>query len=269
MGFNPLDLLNPVGAVVDYFQGQSNAKQARQAFQSRYQDTVKDMRKAGLNPALAYGQGGGNPQTHDRPLIGEEMTKGASTIASAQQARANMELTKAQTELLKAQAAELARKPGLENLATETGIGLTRAQTGEVGARTTQIGAETDFTRLKSLGQQTENQILAIDQMLRATDLRYQEATLGDRIKMVTKQLRQIGVNIDLATAQATLARAQVPKAQLLSQAATGAQQLVTAAHDTGSSLLEDFKGWIRDQQNKNRHRTNMWNRKLGTHFGE
>lgn len=88
--------LNLVG---DIFS-QSNA---RAAFKSRYQDTVKDMKKAGLNPALAYGQGGGNPQTHPFGDIGSAAVEGATRTSSAKQAAANTELTKAQTELLRAQ----------------------------------------------------------------------------------------------------------------------------------------------------------------------
>ncbi|WNK13187.1 MAG: DNA pilot protein [Microvirus sp.] len=269
MGFSPLDLLNPVGAVVDYFQGQSNAKQAREAFQTRYQDTVKDMKKAGLNPALAYGQGGGNPQTHDRPMVGEELTKGANTIASAQQAKANMELTKAQTALLNAQAADLAKKPGLENLNLGAQLGLTEAQTTRTGAETSRIGAETDFTRLKSIGQQTENMILAVDQGLRQNELDYANQTLGDRVKKVAAELKKLGVDTTLAEVQTQLARASIPKAHILESAATGAQQLLNQAAQAPSTLMENFKSWIADQRNKNRHRTNQWNRALGTHFGE
>lgn len=93
--------LNLIGDMVS----QSNA---RSAFKSRYQDTVADMRKAGLNPALAYGQGGGNPQTSDYGDIGSAAVEGGQSYASARQAREQAELTRAQKELLVAQKNDLA-----------------------------------------------------------------------------------------------------------------------------------------------------------------
>jgi len=74
---------------------------ARDAFKSRYQDTVADMRKAGLNPALAYGQGGGNPQTVPIGDIG-------SSVASAMQASAQTHLINSQAKLLDRQADDIA-----------------------------------------------------------------------------------------------------------------------------------------------------------------
>lgn len=99
----PLAIAGLAGGVIDAISGNANAQSARDAFKSRYQDTVRDMRKAGLNPALAYGQGGGNPQTHDRPLAGEQAAKAGQMVSTAAQARANMELTNAQRDLLLAQ----------------------------------------------------------------------------------------------------------------------------------------------------------------------
>lgn len=84
---------------------QSNA---RQAYQHRYQDTVKDLRKAGLNPALAYGQNpGGGAETPPYGDIGSDVTQGMQAAASARQAREQSQLTAAQTRLLNAQANSL------------------------------------------------------------------------------------------------------------------------------------------------------------------
>lgn len=98
---------------------------ARSAYQHRYQDTVADMRKAGLNPALAYGQNpGGGAQTHDFGSLGSEAASATQTMAAAKQAKANRDLTVAQTDLLKAQTADLALRPGLENarIASDTHV---------------------------------------------------------------------------------------------------------------------------------------------------
>lgn len=98
---------------------------ARSAYQHRYQDTVRDLKKAGLNPALAYGQNpGGGAQTHDFGSLGQAAIQGGSAAQAARQAKANAALTEAQTELLRAQAADLALQPGLTNarIASDTNV---------------------------------------------------------------------------------------------------------------------------------------------------
>jgi len=81
---------------------------ARSAFKHRYQDTVNDQRAAGLNPALAYGQGGGNPQTADFGDIGSGAAQGQQAYANAKQASASTRLTTAQAKLLENQSEDLA-----------------------------------------------------------------------------------------------------------------------------------------------------------------
>lgn len=99
-----------VAGGLDLLGGVASEANARDAFKHRYQDTVADMKAAGLNPALAYGQGGGNPQTVDYPDIGTAAIRGAQTAAQAKQASANTELTTAQAKLLEAQTADLINK---------------------------------------------------------------------------------------------------------------------------------------------------------------
>lgn len=102
-----------IGGALDAISGVTSAINARNAFKHRYQDTVKDMKAAGLNPALAYGQGGGNPQTSDLPDVGSAITRGVQTAASAKQAQQQAELTGAQANLLKAQTADLLQQTAL------------------------------------------------------------------------------------------------------------------------------------------------------------
>lgn len=96
--------------------GMFSQSSARGAYQHRYQDTVKDMRRAGLNPALAYGQNpGGGAQTHDFGDVGSQATQGGMQAASAAQMKANTEMTRAQTDVYKATAENLKLRAGLEN----------------------------------------------------------------------------------------------------------------------------------------------------------
>lgn len=90
---------------------QEDAQQfSAQQFATRYQTTVKDLEAAGLNPALAYSQGGGTPPSSsavsaNMPDVGASLTQ--SKLASAQIANieADTENKAAQAELINAQAA--------------------------------------------------------------------------------------------------------------------------------------------------------------------
>lgn len=108
-----LDFIPIVGPAINAATGLMSASNARDAFKHRYQDTVKDMRKAGLNPALAYGQGGGSPQTVPLPQVGDEIAEGINKVASARQARAQTALVEQQTKLLKAQERDIIQQADL------------------------------------------------------------------------------------------------------------------------------------------------------------
>lgn len=105
-----------IGAGVNLIGGLFSQSSARGAYQHRYQDTVKDMRAAGLNPALAYGQNpGGGAQTHDFGDVGTQ-------AVSAAQAAAQAAKTKAETELLQGQKIELLQRARLMNAYINAGI---------------------------------------------------------------------------------------------------------------------------------------------------
>lgn len=77
---------------------------ARDAYRHRYQDQVYDLKKANLNPALAYGQNpGGGAQTPEYGDVAPQAMAAGAAAASARQARANTEMTEAQRDLLLAQ----------------------------------------------------------------------------------------------------------------------------------------------------------------------
>lgn len=111
-----------IGTGLNIVGGLFSQSSARTAYQHRYQDTVKDLKKAGLNPALAYGQNpGGGAQTHDFGDIGSQSVSASQAAAAAQQAKANAEKTKAETRVLNAQAENLITRSGLinENLVSQ------------------------------------------------------------------------------------------------------------------------------------------------------
>ena len=114
-----------IAAGGDLLGGATSAIMARNAYQHRYQDTVKDLTAAGLNPALAYGVNpGGGAQTPDLSNLGSSAMRGASAMADAKQREANTALTWAQADLLKRQADDLAQTPRIRNIAMTRGYEL-------------------------------------------------------------------------------------------------------------------------------------------------
>ena len=77
----------------------SNAFNAQQ-FATRYQTTVKDLEAAGLNPMLAYGQGGGSPPSAV-PIIAQ--TNPYQRLGGAAQRAIGAANTAVQTDLTKTQ----------------------------------------------------------------------------------------------------------------------------------------------------------------------
>lgn len=137
-----------IGGGVNLVGDLFNQSNARSAFQHRYQDTVKDMRKAGLNPALAYGQGGGNPQTAPIGDIGSEISGAVAnskqTKINREQADANIGYTRAQTSLLNAQAQDIATIT--RERARQAGI-----QTGIYGEKAKQAVSDTTIRGQQAL----------------------------------------------------------------------------------------------------------------------
>lgn len=73
-----------------------------------YQRAVQDMRKAGINPILAYGQGGASTPSGATTQVQPELGAGAQSALAVARAQADVQNVRAQTELLRAQA-EMAR----------------------------------------------------------------------------------------------------------------------------------------------------------------
>jgi hypothetical protein len=82
-----------------------------QQFATRYQTTTKDMKAAGLNPMLAYSQGGGSPPSSSAasasmPDVGATHLQSKMTTAQVANVNADTENKAAQAKLIEAQAAQ-------------------------------------------------------------------------------------------------------------------------------------------------------------------
>ena len=142
-----------LGGVADIF-GQSKANESAvdimnaqnafsaEQFAKRYQVTVDDMKKAGLNPMLAYGQGGGSPPSAVGLAQQTNPYQRAGDYAQRALGAAN---TAMQNELLNAQTTESISR-----------IGVNEAQAKNLGADTVLkiLEAPNVSQRLKNLLQQ-------------------------------------------------------------------------------------------------------------------
>lgn len=117
-------------------------KFSAEQFASRYQTTVKDMQAAGLNPMLAYSQGGGSPPTSSAASssgyadIGSNINQ--SRINSAQIAllEANAQKAKAETANVEADTQVKLQQPAVQ-----------AAQVSQLGASAAQSQATSDQIR--------------------------------------------------------------------------------------------------------------------------
>ena len=66
-----------------------------------YQRAVADMREAGVNPILAYQQGGASTPSGSTARVEPALAQGVSSALAVARARADMQQVEAQTQLLR------------------------------------------------------------------------------------------------------------------------------------------------------------------------
>lgn len=156
-----------------------------QAGQSKtaYQRAVVDMQRAGLNPMLAYSQGGASTPVGAMPNVRDPVEAGMSSAQSYgayQMAKQQVEQSQAQTELIKAQTAKTASET--YDLAVNTAgqlarINLTEAQEKQVRA----LGRRTEAEVVGAHADSASKEAM-VDKMSRGggagweADVRYKKA---------------------------------------------------------------------------------------------
>ena len=171
MAFGWDDAISIGSSLLGYFgQKDTNAAQiglanAQMAFQERmsntaYQRAVEDMKKAGLNPMLAYSQGGASTPGGAMPVIGNPgaaASNAAAASAQVRQVQAQTDLTEAQKRNVDADTSVKLLQP--EVLSTQmasnlAGAGQAQAmrdsvlqEMGSFSERMRKLGYETDIAK--------------------------------------------------------------------------------------------------------------------------
>ncbi|WNK15121.1 MAG: DNA pilot protein [Microvirus sp.] len=219
-----LDFIPVVGPAVDAALGATNAIMAQHNFGHRYQTEVKDLKAAGLNPALAYGQSPGGGAQTNLPMIGDEITSAAATAEQAKATRAARENQEVQNDLLRAQANELVQRARLENDALRSNIANTQA-----GTARTEVGTKQDQANLELFNQTYGNKVFLSD---------YEREQAKKKLDITDAELDQILTNNRLL-------KLGVPKAQAESRFYTGMGKW-SPQLNTALGVLGAIKGFIK-----------------------
>ena len=153
-------------------------KQLQMWHDTNYSAQVSEMNKAGINPALLYGSGGGggttigsgsggNVSAGDAPKGGGEIQQGMAMMLNNQMTQANIELIKSQTEKNKADTAFTA------------------------GAQTAVAGATVDQIKQGITNAKTINSINQYEEEIKKWDANIAAQTVGDRMGMVVSLAQQ------------------------------------------------------------------------------
>lgn len=200
MGFGADAALTGIPVVGDLLAGAANASAVKDAYKHRYQWEVNDLKKAGLNPALAYGHQPSTPQVGTMPDLGSSAARGFQAMSQGKASAAQQRLTSAQAGLLEAQTSDLVQNLQLKNTLLGSQIG----QIGRQGALTS-AQTETERQRLTLVKQQVANMRM---------DYQWQSATWDTRIALLQGSLKKQGIEIGRAEIEKALAELRKPGAE-------------------------------------------------------
>jgi len=183
-----------------------------QQFASRYQTTVRDMQAAGLNPMLAYTQGGGNAPTSSAASsagygdLGQTMTQAKMASAQVANIDADTENKKAQAALIEAQVAQTRASAGQLEASTT----VANETVSKIKQEVVNLGTENDKAKaiINNLRIEYDNlvkqgyNLTEVGNQLRSTIAKLQAETtlLGDK-SLLTRTQEELA-NLDVQAAK-------------------------------------------------------------------
>lgn len=202
-----------------------------------YQRSTKDMEAAGLNPMLAYSQGGATTPTGNMPIVQNPVPVGSSSAAAAMNAAAaaqQIQQTRASTDLATAQAEKVRSETMTNDLNTA-------ALTAEVNRTLAQAGAteaERQNTIEKILGTRYASQSAQMQYRAKMGNSELNDTAFGAEARDIVAHARktaaeaksaEYGLSKDKAESdfyQTGLGRS-APGLQAIGSAANSAQTVV------------------------------------------
>lgn len=186
---------------------QANAFSAQQ-FATRYQTTTKDMEAAGLNPMLAYSQGGGTPPSGQQAQMQDTLTPGVQSFNQARAVGLTNKINTAQIANIEADTANKNAQADLiagQAAQAWASAGQSHAQTGLINENVKKTVQEvenlkTDNERIKAV----------IDNLFKeGQNLYKQNLNLTEVGNLLRAQWSEIQAKIPLLRQQTSLAEAE------------------------------------------------------------
>ena len=171
-------LISAAGSMLGGLMGnQARADQAQKAnefsaqqFATRYQTTVKDMQAAGLNPMLAYSQGGGSPPSGQQASQEDVISPAVNSFNTTRSTNIQQQLANAQVNnitadtALKSSSATLMEAQARQAHATafqqETQAGVNAKMVNQIDATIEKTLAETKNVDLQSANIEVQREVL-------------------------------------------------------------------------------------------------------------